>query len=208
MFSRSNLRRDAFIYFSFIFLTIIIYGLAIKSHSIPLGWDQQFHLNRVEEIRYALAHHHLFPANGLHSFLHTGLAVNSFYPYLFLYPIALLQLLINKIIAFYAIMMIYTFLGFCLSFYAIHTYGLKKQSAYLFSILYGTLGYIILQVTIRADIGEYVALILFPLAFLGLKKLNNANNLWLLLPIGLALIAYSHILSIFILSITGPLSIK
>ena len=73
--------------------------------------------------------------------------------------------------------------------------------AFWFSVLYNNGSYIIFQSTLRGDIGEFIALILFPVVFFGFQMLYNSDtSLWFLLPIGLSLVAYSHLLSVFIFS--------
>lgn len=186
---------------SFVVFTASMYIIVFKNNTIPVGWDTRFHLNRIEEIRYSLAHHQLFPSNGLHSFSNIGLAINTFYPYLFLYPIALLQLVLAPIKSYYIGLAIYTFSSFLISFIFAKKILNSTSGAYIFSLLYNTGSYLLLQITLRTDIGEYLALIFLPIAFYGLTKLDDSRASWIMLPIGMALIAYSHILSIVIFAI-------
>lgn len=195
------LLKEFLVILSFAIFTVSIYLIVFKNNTIPVGWDTRFHLNRIEELRYSLAHHHLFPSNGLHTFSNIGLAINTFYPYLFLYPIALLQLVLAPIRSYYIGLAIYTFSSFLISFIFAKKILNSTSAAYIFSLLYNTSSYLLLQITLRSDIGEYLALIFLPIGFYGLTKLNDSKASWIMLPIGMALIAYSHILSLVIFAI-------
>lgn len=189
------------IFISFATFSFSIYMILFKNNIIPTGSDISFHLNRIEELRYSLVHKQLLPSNGLHSFSHIGLAVNTFYPYLFLYPIALLQLLFSPIRSYYIGLAIYTFISFLISYNFAKKILNSSHAAYIFSLVYNTSSYLLFQITLRADIGEYLALIFLPISFYGLSKLDDTDASWLMLPLGMALIAYSHILSLIIFAI-------
>ena len=72
-------------------------------------------------------------------------------------------------------------------------FGTKKV-AFLFSILYNNGGYLLLQISQRGDIAEYIALIFLPLIFMGYEKLFDYNSKkWLWLSIGMICVGYAHI---------------
>ena len=64
---------------------MLLYLYLFKIRAIPLGWDTQFHLNRIEELYRSIQSGHLFSSTGTYAFSRIGLAINRFYPYLFLY---------------------------------------------------------------------------------------------------------------------------
>lgn len=191
------IKKFSLLLFFIISAIIVLYPL-LKLNAIPYGWDQRFHLNRIEEIAISLKSGHLFPTNGLHSFSNYGLAVNSFYPYLFLYPFAIVRLLLSPIHAYVLVLLGYVVLSQIISYLCARRIPQIKHAALLFSTLYNFSGYALLQIEMRADLGEYFALIFLPIAFVGAYSLLiKDSNDWIWLPIGMSAIAYSHILSIW-----------
>lgn len=188
----------------FIINTFMITIWILHSHVISEGWDTIFHLNQINELTQSIKAGHILSSNGTFSFSNIGLAVNKFYPYLFLYPFAISNLLVNNPISSFNITIsLFVFLSFLVSYYSIRAIKNVEadKTAFWFSILYNNSAYLLLQITIRGDISEYFALLLLPLFFLGAYSFNiEKSKLWLLLPIGFVLIAYSHILSVIIFS--------
>lgn len=103
-------------YYLLFFLNALIIFILIFRQGIICGWDLQFHLNRIEELHYSLLSGHLLASNGSFTFSKIGLAVSTFYPYLFLYPFAIMRSLINPVIAynvclfFFDVAIVYCFL--------------------------------------------------------------------------------------------------
>lgn len=79
---------------------LLLYVYLFKAKVIPLGWDTQFHLNRIEELYRSTQAEHVFSSTGTYTFSSIGLAINRFYPYLFLYLFAILRFIFNPIIAY------------------------------------------------------------------------------------------------------------
>ena len=109
------------VYYIIIFFlnSLLIFALIFKSHGITLGWDTQFHINRIEEIVRSLEDGHVLPSHGTYAFSHVGLAVNYFYPYLFLYPFAILKILFNPLFGYNVTLFLITFIGFVISYLTI-----------------------------------------------------------------------------------------
>ena len=190
-------------YLLFLLNTVIIYALMFHK-GIILGWDSQFHLNRIEELYRSLSSGHILASNGSFTFSQIGLAVNKFYPYLFLYPFAIMRGLINPIEAYNICLFFLTFISFLLSYKSIdnivelrNPVQQAERTGFLFSLIFNNSGYLLLQFTQRGDIAEYIALMLLPMLIMGIANLlwSAASKRWLLVPISLSLIAYSHILS-------------
>lgn len=180
---------------------VLLYFFLFKLQILPLGWDTQFHLNRIEELYRSLKDGHLFSSTGTYTFSNIGLAINRFYPYLFLYLFAILRFVFNPIIAYTVASLLLTLASFLISYYAIKNLNYSRKSAFLFSILYNNGGYLLLQINQRGDIAEYIALILLPVIFMGgIKIFDSISHLWWWLPIGLILVAYDHILSTILFS--------
>lgn len=187
--------------------SILIYFILLKLRILMLGWDTVFHLNRIEELSQSIRNGHLFASSGTYAFSHVGQANNIFYPYLFLYPFAVARLIFNPINAYNTVLLLSTFCSFLISYHCIrivvkqYNHTLSENIGFWFSIIYNNSSYLVLQPTNRGDIAEYVALILLPAVFCGFEYLAiNRTYLWLFLPFGLSLVAYSHFLSVCIFS--------
>lgn len=200
--SKSNYRKLSIlgVIVSFLVIAGLLMAVQITSNTIIIGADQPFHISRIHELSVAISKGHLFPSNGFNSFGGIGLAVNSFYPYLMLYPFALVNTFLSPVHSYLICLWIIVSFSMILSYFCAHIFLNKGQGAFAFSILYNSGQYMIFQYTFRGDIGEFFALIFVPLVFLATVKLFDQGRLWLLLPIGMAAISYSHVLSVFIFS--------
>ncbi|MBJ7656481.1 hypothetical protein [Weissella confusa] len=196
-----KLHPDLFCFAYFLFSTFAIFIVGFHS-GILIGWDSSFHLNRIEELAQSIKSGHILSSSGSFAFQHVGLAVNKFYPYLFLYPFALMRLLINPVKAYLIVLFIFVFISFVISYKCIQAITKSKRQAAWFSIIYNNSGYLMLQIMQRADIAAYIALALLPVTFLGIVNLlkNKDHKNWLLFPLGITLTAYSHFLSVIIFS--------
>lgn len=154
---------------------LLLYVYLFKAKVIPLGWDTQFHLNRIEELYRSIQTGHVFSSTGTYTFSSIGLAINRFYPYLFLYLFAILRFIFNPIIAYNLVCFILTLASLFISYFSVRSLTKSNKTAFLFSIIYNNSGYLLLQISMRGDIAEYIALILLPLIFVGYKKLFSSS---------------------------------
>lgn len=177
---------------------LLLYVYLFKAKVIPLGWDTQFHLNRIEELYRSIQTGHVFSSTGTYTFSSIGLAINRFYPYLFLYLFAILRFIFNPIIAYNLGCFILTLASLFISYLSVRSLTKSNKTAFLFSVIYNNSGYLLLQISMRGDIAEYIALILLPLIFVGYKKLFSSSYQWLWLPLGMILVCYNHILSVML----------
>lgn len=167
--------------------------------------------------RKSLMSGHLLSSNGSFAFSQIGLIVNKFYPYLFLYPFAIMRGLADPVLAYNICLFVLTALSFIIAYQSVISIptqqGEKRRSAkagFLFSLIYNNSGYLLLQITQRGDLAEYIALVLLPVLFMGLISLIRQpdSKKWWWLPITFTLIAYSHLLSailfaLFVMVILG-----
>ncbi|MBD5805681.1 hypothetical protein [Limosilactobacillus walteri] len=197
----SRLYKNCFYPVLLVINAILICFFLFKLKLIPLGWDTQFHLNRIEELYRSLKAGHLFSSTGTYAFSQIGLAINRFYPYLFLYLFAGLRFIFNPIFAYNTGIFLLALSSLFISYYSIKTITHSKKAAFIFSTLYNNSGYLLLQVSVRGDIAEYIALILLPLIFMGgVKTFDLTSFKWVWLPVGVVLVSYTHILSTIIFS--------
>lgn len=181
---------------------MLLYLYLFKIRAIPLGWDTQFHLNRIEELYRSIQSGHLFSSTGTYAFSRIGLAINRFYPYLFLYLFATLQFFLKPIVAYNLGCFLLTLASLLISYFSIKSLTNSKKTAFLFSVLYNNSGYLLLQISMRGDIAEYIALLLFPIIFVGGKKIfDPGSRQWMWLPVGMILVCYTHILSMILFAL-------
>ncbi len=181
---------------------MLLYLYLFKIRAIPLGWDTQFHLNRIEELYRSIQSGHLLSSTGTYTFSRIGLAINRFYPYLFLYLFATLQFFLKPIVAYNLGCFLLTLASLLISYFSIKSLTNSKRTAFLFSVLYNNSGYLLLQISMRGDIAEYIALLLFPVVFVGGKKIfDPGSRQWMWLPVGMILVCYTHILSMILFAL-------
>ena len=181
---------------------MLLYLYLFKIRAIPLGWDTQFHLNRIEELYRSIQSGHLLSSTGTYAFSRIGLAINRFYPYLFLYLFAILQFFLEPIVAYNLGCFLLTLASLLVSYFSIKSLTNSKKTAFLFSVLYNNSGYLLLQISMRGDIAEYIALLLFPVIFVGGKKIfDPGSRQWMWLPVGMILVCYTHILSMILFAL-------
>ncbi|WP_053069103.1 hypothetical protein [Limosilactobacillus mucosae] len=123
-----KLHPDLFCFAYFLFSTFTIFIVGFHS-GILIGWDSSFHLNRIEELAQSIKSGHILSSSGSFAFQHVGLAVNKFYPYLFLYPFALMRLLINPVKAYLIVLFIFVFISFVISYKCIQAITKSKRQA-------------------------------------------------------------------------------
>lgn len=166
--------------------------------------DLKFHLARIAELVHDLHFHDsLLSPLSFTFFKGTGTAIQIFYPNLTILPFAMLQLIIKQpILALYIMLIMYNFLGCCLSYFLMLRFTNQNQlQSGLFALIYNFSLYHLTDLFIRFDLGEWLAMIFLPLVFYGgYQVLNGKANEWKFGTLGLALIGYSHILT-FALSI-------
>lgn len=160
--------------------------------------DWLFHSSRVEQIYENLSAGHLFTFIATSTFHHTGVGSFLFYPTVFLYPWAALRFIFSPIKAFYVWYAIITFIAFVVGFYSMRAYSKNSQIAFIFAMVYVLNSY---RLYLGSWVfGEFCAASFLPLAFLGFYRVifkSESKRDWIILGMGMALLTYSHILSLF-----------
>lgn len=175
---------------SFILLAIFSYMLLINTHSILGEGDIAFHFRRIIELRDSIIHYNFFPLFSFNQY--HGSAVMMLYPYMNLYPIALLAIIIkSKIFLLYLYYIINASLLLLISFYSSYSTNKSFYISYLFSVIYGLSS--ICFVEGLDDFGEITSYACLPLVIFGCIAWIR-NNKYIELSIGLMLIIFSHVL--------------
>lgn len=196
--SENNPRKLNLLYLGLLlFVTLLTTLYLASSKAIFAFSDWTFHAARVEEIYLNLKSGSFFTFIAARTFHNTGAASFLFYPYIFFYPWAFLRFILSPVNAFYAWYALVTFATAAISFFSMKVYSQKSLASFIFSLVYTFAPYRLYLG--GAVFGEYLAVTFLPLLFLGIYEVLWGNKKkWYLLAIGGALVAYAHILSVFL----------
>ena len=162
--------------------------------------DSSFHLSRANEIYQNLKHGGLFTFIATHCFSQSGVGTFLFYPSVFIYPLALLRFIFNPITSIWLWVGMFLFLTLLISFYSMLSFSKGNyRRSYFFAIIYTIVPYHLYLGIWNGTLGEFIAYTFLPLVFLGLYKILWENSdKWYILTVGMTLVSYSHILSLYI----------
>ena len=159
--------------------------------------DTYFHFNRFISLQNVWK----APVN-FHSFCNNGPMTNIFYPWLTIYPVRILLLVTKSYVAAYKLYrLMLTLCTALVSFYVGIRLFNRSENAFCFAVLYTFSSYRFADLFRRSAVGESVALVFLPLVLLGLINIIWRDfTKWMTLSIGMALVAYSHVLTLFMTS--------
>lgn len=191
--------QDVMIIFSFAMITIFMTYPKIKTGNIEVHSDWSFHGMRAEQIFLNLKRGNFLTFIATDAFQHTGVGNFLFYPNVFLYPWAVLRLFFKPVTAFYCWYGLIMLMTFIIAYFSMKAFSKRRIAAMVFSLSY-TLGSYHLCLS-NAIFGEFIATSFLPLAFWAFYEvLFRDNSKWPWLGIGMSLIIYNHVLSVFITS--------
>lgn len=165
--------------------------------------DAPFHLSRVQGLSDIFQGPISFD-----NFLHYGNPVNIFYPWLTLYPMYLFYQISHSLLgAYYTYFIVLAFITLWICYYVAIKITKSRFSAIIFSLLYVFAFYRQSNLAFRHAVGETIAMSIMPLVLYGLYLLfYQKQSQWKLLCISMALLAYTHILSLLMASFLVGLS--
>lgn len=180
----------------------LVCSMGIFSYSVPHGNDIPFHLARIaglaEGIKSGSFPVRMQPGwnNGY------GYPVSIYYGDIFLYVPAILYLLQVPLMYAYKVYVLMVNLGRVLiSFYCFSKLSHDKLTGITCSALYSLSVNCILNIYLRAAVGEYTATVFLPLIILGLVNLLSSEedgqhtSGWVALAVGMTGVIQSHVLS-------------
>lgn len=176
----------------------LIMTVILNSKGIIWGSDDStFHIGRLVSISHSFQNGNLIPNISTSNFRLIGYAINLFYPFVTIVPIALLFMIINNpITAFYTGIGIYLFISFFISQYAMYKFSKSTINSVIFSLFYNLSTYMLIEILPRADIAEFIAMIVLPICFLGFYNVFFGDfRKWNLLAIGMSALLLTHVLS-------------
>lgn len=177
---------------------------------LPVADDIVFHLYRIEGLSKGLAAGELPVRMQTSQVWGMGYPVSVFYGDLLLYPVALLHLTGLSIAACYKCYVVFISLLTMMAMYALVRRMLKSDLAGMLASVVWTLApYRLLNMYVRAAVGEYTALAMLPLLAYGLYLVfwgdDDAMG-WAWFAVGLALVVCSHTLSaLMVLAVLVPI---
>lgn len=197
-----NIKINSVILLLFSVITIsMIYPLAATGR-IAAQVDWLFHAARVEQIYRNLSEGSLFTYIATSTFQSTGVGSFLFYPVIFIYPWAWLRFITTPVVAYYIWVGLFMFMTFVISYFSMLSFSKGKYlRSFIFALLYTLAPYRLYLGPASFVVGEYIASTFIPLAFLGFYHIICGDKRkWYWLTIGMTLLAYSHMLSILLIS--------
>lgn len=194
-----------------IIAAIILPSLPILVPGIHYGHDLVFHLERIEALVFELKQH-VFPVFLSRYWMDGyGYPTSIYYGDWALYLPAAVRLMGKSVEKTYKLYLFLTNAGLVLvSYYSCRQIFKRARSAAVVSFLYACASYHFTNLFVRAALGEYTAMVFFPLVIAGLFILYQLDtNAWTgddykvarrgtwMLAIGMAAIFTCHILSFF-----------
>lgn len=186
------------IYLLFLILSVgSVYGVLIHNNQFFYGDDLGFHLARIEGLSQSIQQGTWFPRINYFITGGMGYATGIFYPDLLLYPAALLRVAGLTLAQSYLwFVLLVNWFTFMIAYHSFHVIVKNRHKSLLFAFLYGLASYRMSDLVYRAAVGEYLALMILPIAFVGLYQVIKGNERhWLILAIGMSLLFYAHLLS-------------
>ena len=187
-----------------LFAIILLSSLPVFTEGCNRGNDFNFHIMRIEGLADALKYGE-FPVRMQSLWLeHYGYPVSIYYGDLLLYVPALFRLIGFDVIASYKVYVVFINIITVLGGYFCFKDMFKSRSAALLTTLaYSTASYRLVNVYIRAAVGEYTSMAFFPLIALGIYRIYTDNGSdkksifknSVILCVGMTGVITSHILS-------------
>ena len=177
-----------------VFSLVFIFPFLFSKGSL-YGDDLHFHMDRM----LGLSNIFDSPIN-FKTFYNSGQGINFFYPFLIYYPFYIIFSFVHSIwFSWYIYLFIITFITLSISFYSATSVSDSKIAGYLFAIIYTFSTYRSYNILIRFATGEILAMAFLPLIFAGAYQVFKGDyKKWPMLSIGMTLLVYSHLLSVFI----------
>lgn len=196
-FGKKDKMNEMLIWILFIILSLSVSFVLGHSHLIYVNGDWLFHASRAEEIYRNLKSRSIFTFIATRTFQHTGVGSFLFYPSVFLYPWAVLRLMLSPIKSYYLWYSLVTFCALGCAYWSMKRFSGSKKKALVFALLYVFNPYRLNNG--NSVLGEFIAVTFLPLLFLALYEVLWGNyHSWRLLAVAGTLIMYSHILSVFL----------
>ncbi len=201
---KKNKKVHFFVFFStLVFLSaFMIYSFQPGSY-LFLGHDIDFHVMRLKALEEALSDGRFPVYIDYESVNGYGYPSKWFYPDILLVPFAFLAKITNLIFAYKSLLFIMSILCGILMYISMKRMFKSFYIAATSSLIYTFSFYRIQDLFERSALGESLSFTFLPIAFLGFYEIIKGNyKRWYILSIGMTLIIFSHVLSVFLTAIT------
>ncbi|MCM1371180.1 MAG: YfhO family protein [Clostridium sp.] len=187
---------------AFLILIGIISSISVFAPSIRYSHDILFHLSRIEGIKDGLSMG-VIPSVYSNYLGGYGYANPLFYPDIFLYIPGVLRYLGLGLSFSYKTLLLLTSIFSVITMYiCVKGISKNKYAAIVSSILYGFSSYRLLDMFVRAAIGETIAFVFTPLVIYGIYKIIFEDyKKFYILVIGMSGLILSHLISTYIIAI-------
>ena len=181
------------IVFSIVLSMLYSLPLLLLSKGNLYGHDLHFHLDRMK----GLSHVFESPIN-FTTFYNNGLGVNFFYPWLTYYPFYVIYQVVGSIqLSWYLYLGIMLVIGNSIAYHSAKGISKSSKIGYIFTVIYLFANYRLDNILVRFATGEILASLFIPLVFWGFYEVTFGDKMkWYILPVGMTLLMYSHILSV------------
>lgn len=205
-------RREARLIAMALICLVVCSCVPLFSYFMMAGDDLPFHLNRIEGIKASLLEGQFPNRVSLYWNKGYGYASAVLYGEVLLYVPALLRILGFSVQGAYKVYVAAVNMATTLTTYGCFERILKnKKAALLGSIAYVLAPYRLVCIYMRAAVGEYTAMLFFPLLFYGLYQIYRSTEEvtpqkgWLPLLVGYTGLIQSHVISCVIVTIFAGL---
>lgn len=198
--NKNNAFKDILVVVFLGIVTILSMFTFLSLLRLSIQSDGFFHFSRAEEIYRNLRSGVPFTFIAAHTFQQTGVGNFLFYPDVFLYPWALLRFALCPVTAYYVWDSLFVFATFVIGYFCMKDYSKDRLRSVFFAIIYGLGTYHVYLGQCNFVLGEFIAYTFLPIVVLGIYHIIFANEKkWPLLAVGMALLTYSHVLSVYIM---------
>ena len=162
--------------------------------------DAMFHVQRVYEMAENIKHGEWLPSLQESNLQGMGYLVDVFYPSTFMYLPALMVVAgLNPMTATTIMIYIISLATAFITFFAAKTATKNTKFAFYMAIIYTLFPFRVFNCIVRGFIGEIIGTTFLPLVIFGAYNLVK-NKKWKMLAIGMILLTYSHLISLFLAS--------
>lgn len=171
----------------------------LRLHQIAVCSDWAFHASRAEQIYDNLKEGHVLTYIATSTFGGVGTGSFLFYPTVFLYPWVIFRFFVSPIMAYMLFLIFIFWLTLSISYFSMYSLSKSRLRSYLFALIYSIAPYHLYLGITNNVLGEFIAYSFLPLVFLAIYNILYLNkSSWKLLGIGMALLLYSHLVSVMI----------
>ncbi|AOZ95471.1 glycosyltransferase family protein [Butyrivibrio hungatei] len=193
--------KTKYVSIAFLFLLCLDYWICE-----PIGVDMPFHMLRIGELGKEIARDITFPVYMFKDVYYGyGYPIPIFYCATFLYPFALLVSLgLSEIIAYKIMVVTLLWTTFLCAYFCSRAWYKDKDFSFVVAFLYAAQPYFLMDLFVKASIGEAFAFLFIPLIILGycfiMKSDQNIKGI-IILACGMAGLVCSHVISTVLVTI-------